>query len=59
MTDPLARIERKLEQLDAKLDRHLERIAKVETSTHYLKWGLSLLITITSTAAMAFAKLVN
>lgn len=33
-----------LERIEAKLDNHLERIAKVETSTGYIKWVLSFMI---------------
>lgn len=43
-----------LERIENKLDNHLERIAKVETSMGHVKWTLSLMISGLGAALLAF-----
>ena len=59
MQNQLDRIEEKMDRLDRKLDNHLERIARAETSIQWLKWTVSLLLGVASTAALALAKYVK
>ncbi len=50
MKEELTRIEAKIDRIDEKLDNHLERIAKAETSLEgvrgSIKIGLTLILTI-------------
>ena len=46
MQDQINRIESKLSSIDSKLDIHLDRIAKAETSVTWLKWALSIVTSI-------------
>jgi hypothetical protein len=57
--DHLDRIEAKLDSIDAKLNDHLERLAKAETSISWLRWVMGVLLTVTSTAAIALSKYIN
>jgi hypothetical protein len=55
--DPLTRIEHKLDALNSKLDNHLERISKAETAISWLKWALSVLVSLSGVAALALTKI--
>lgn len=59
MDEQLSRIEAKLDTIAHKLDNHLERITRAETSIGWIRWGLSLLLVAASTAALALAKFVK
>ena len=54
--DPITRIEQKLDKLHDKMDSYTDRLAKVEMSLSWMKWALSLLLTVSGTAAVAFSK---
>lgn len=49
----LDRIERKLDQIDAKLDNHTERIAKAEVSIIWIKWAISVAFSVTGAIGLA------
>ncbi len=53
--EPLDRIEHKLDAMNAKLDNHLERIARAETSINWLKSALSVLISLTGAVGLALS----
>jgi len=52
----LDKIEAKLDKLHDKLDKYSERLVHVESSAGWLKWGMSLLISIGSLLAIGISK---
>ena len=50
MSKQLDRIERKVMEMDQKLDTHLERLSKAETSIEWLKGSVKIAITMMLTA---------
>lgn len=54
----LERIEHKLDLIDAKLDDHLERLAKAEASIGWLKYGFSLMISLLGATGLAVGKFI-
>ena len=56
MNEQLDRIEKTIEKIDAKLDNHLERIAKLETHVTWAKWLSGLVLSAIGTVAMAITK---
>lgn len=56
MNDQLDRMEKTLEKMDAKLDNHVERIAKLETSVIWTKWITGFLFSAIGAVVMAFTR---
>lgn len=59
MDKQLLRIEDKIDRLDDKLSHHIERIAKVETSVTWLKWALTILLSLSGTLAVALTRYIE
>lgn len=56
MTDPLERIEHKVDRLHEKLDAYSERLVKTESSVGWIKYGLTFVISLFSALATAVIK---
>lgn len=59
MDKQLERIEAKLDAMDTKLDNHLERIAQAEISITWLKWALSILLSMTGAVGLALTRYIE